>query len=127
MPPVQALGDKDLVDAAPLDWDALLLVEVDLQAVERPGAKGPAQVLRVGQGRGDDLGDLLGRIGGRASGAGLVLQPIGPLGVDVSFWDLKTLAFQAVRPGKVFREVSKGVNPDEPCDVQVSLPGRAKE
>ena len=49
MPPPQALGQEDLVDAAPLDRDALLLVEVGLQAVERPAAEGQAQVLRIGQ------------------------------------------------------------------------------
>jgi hypothetical protein len=45
---MEPLGDEDLVDAAPLDRDALLLVEVVLQAVERPGAEGQAESLRVG-------------------------------------------------------------------------------
>jgi hypothetical protein len=39
-----------------------------LQAIERPAGERQAQALRVGQGRGDDLGTLLDRIGLRASG-----------------------------------------------------------
>jgi hypothetical protein len=71
--PAQALGQEDLVDAAPPDADPLG-VEVVLQAVQRPGGEGQAQLPRVGQGGGQDLGDLLGRVGGRAAGAGHVLQ-----------------------------------------------------
>jgi hypothetical protein len=74
MPPPQALGLQQLVDAAPLDRDPLLLVEVDLQAVERPAAEGQAQGLRVGQRGGKDLGPLIGVIGVRAARAGAVLQ-----------------------------------------------------
>jgi hypothetical protein len=40
MPPPQALGVQPFVDAAALDRDALLLVEVRLQPVERPAAEG---------------------------------------------------------------------------------------
>jgi hypothetical protein len=78
MPPPQALGDQDLVDATPLDRDALLLVEVGLQAVERPGAEGQSQPFRVGQGRGDDRGPLLGGIGRGAPGPPAILQAGGP-------------------------------------------------
>jgi hypothetical protein len=74
MSPLQPLIHEDLADAAPLDRDALLLVEVVSQAVERPAGKGQAQRLRVGERRGDDLGALLGRVGGRAPGPGPVLQ-----------------------------------------------------
>jgi hypothetical protein len=78
MPPPQAFGQEDLVDAAPLDRDALLLVEVGLQAVQRPGAERQAQVLRVGQGGGDDLGALLGRVSRRPPGPRLILQAVEP-------------------------------------------------
>jgi len=79
---MEPLGDEDLIDAAPLDRDVLLLVEVGLQPVEGPRAERQAESLRVGQRRGDDLGDLLGRVGRRASGAGLILQSVRPLGVE---------------------------------------------
>jgi hypothetical protein len=45
-----------------------------LQAVERPAGEGQAQVLRVGQRGGEDLGSLLGGVGVRASGPGAILQ-----------------------------------------------------
>jgi hypothetical protein len=51
-----------------------VLVEVRLEAVERPAAEGQAQGLRVGQGRGEDLGPLLLGIGMRASGTREVFQ-----------------------------------------------------
>jgi hypothetical protein len=74
MTPPQALLQQDLVDAAALDGDALLLVEVGLQAVERPAAEREPQVLRIGQRGGDDLGTLLGGVGRRTSGSGSILQ-----------------------------------------------------
>jgi hypothetical protein len=74
MPPPKALGPQQLVDPAPLDRDPSLLVEVGLQAVERPAAEGQAQGLRVGQGRGEDGGPLVGVIGVRAARAGAALQ-----------------------------------------------------
>ena len=84
MPPLQPLIDEDLADAAPLDRDALPLVEVISQAVERPAAEGQAQALRVGQRRGDDLGALLGRVGGRAPGPGPIFQATEPPVVEAS-------------------------------------------
>jgi hypothetical protein len=81
LPPAQALGDQDLVDTAPLHADPLL-VEVVLEAVERPGRVVQAQGAGVGQRRGQDLGDLLGRVGGRPSGAGHVVQAGDALGVE---------------------------------------------
>jgi hypothetical protein len=53
-----------------------------VQPVERPAPEGQAEVLRVGQCRGEDLGDLLGRVSGGAAGPGHVLQPVGALGVE---------------------------------------------
>ena len=53
-----------------------------MQPVQRPGAERQAQLLRGGQGGGDDLGDLLGGVGGGAATAGHVLEPVGPLGVE---------------------------------------------
>lgn len=38
--------------------------------------------MRAGQGRGEDLGDLLGRVGGRAALAGPVVQAGEALGVE---------------------------------------------
>ena len=75
MAPPQALGLQKLVDPTAFDRDPLLLVEVVLEPVERPGAEGEAQFLRVGQGRGDDLGPLLGGVGRRPAGAGAFLEP----------------------------------------------------
>ena len=77
MAPLQPLVHEDLADAAALDADALLLVEVGAQAVQRPAAEGQAQALRVGQRGGDHFGALLGRIGVRTPGAGPILQPVG--------------------------------------------------
>lgn len=75
LPPAEALLGEDLVDATPLDRQALPLVEVGLQAVERPAAEGQAQDLGVGQRRGDDLGSLLGGVGRRPAGALAFLEP----------------------------------------------------
>jgi hypothetical protein len=82
MPPPQAFGQENLVDAAAFDRNALLLVEVSLQAIERPASKGQPQALGVRQRRGDDLGALLGRVGGRTSGPRLILQALEPLLVE---------------------------------------------
>jgi hypothetical protein len=60
MTPPQTLRREDLVKAAPLDRDASLLVEVSLQAVERPAGQGQTQALGIGQSGGDDFGALLG-------------------------------------------------------------------
>jgi len=61
--PLQPFVEKDFVDAAALDRDALLLVEVGLQSIECPAAEGQVQAFRVGQRRGDDSGALLGGVG----------------------------------------------------------------
>jgi hypothetical protein len=74
VPPPQALAGQQLVDPTPPHRDALLLVEVGLEAVERPGGEGEAQLLRVGEGRGDDGGSLLGPVGGRAARSGPILE-----------------------------------------------------
>jgi hypothetical protein len=74
--PLQPLIDEDLADAAPLDRDAFLLVEVGAQAVQRPAAKGQVQLLRGGQRRGEDFGTLLGGVGVRPAGAGPILQAV---------------------------------------------------
>jgi hypothetical protein len=76
MPPLQPLVDEDLTDAAPLDRDALRLVEVVAQAVRRPAAKGEVQPPRVGQRRGDHFGALLGGVRVRPAGAGPILQAV---------------------------------------------------
>jgi hypothetical protein len=75
MAPPQALGREQLVDAAPLDRDAPLLVEVGLQPVERPAAEGQTEVLGGRQCGGDHLGALLGGVGMGSPGAGTVLEP----------------------------------------------------
>jgi hypothetical protein len=63
MAPLQPLVHEDLADAAPFDGDALLFVEVGLEAIQRPAAERQAQALGIGQGGGDDFGALLGGIG----------------------------------------------------------------
>ncbi len=82
MPPTQALLQEDLVDPAALDRDVLLVVEVGLQAIQRPAAEGQAQALGVGQGSGDDLGPLLGGVGVRPARAGAVVEAAQPLLVE---------------------------------------------
>jgi hypothetical protein len=82
MAPLQPLVHEDLADAAPLDRDGLLLIEVVPQPVERPAAEGQAEALRVGQRRGDDLGALLGGVGVWAPGAGPIPQPVEALLVE---------------------------------------------
>jgi hypothetical protein len=82
VPPLQALGLQQFVDPAPLDRDALLLVEVGLESVECPAAEGQAQPLGIGQRRGDDLGPLLGGVGVRPAGPGPLLQAGEPLVVE---------------------------------------------
>jgi hypothetical protein len=72
--PLQPLVHEDLADAAPLDRDAFLLVEVGAQAVQRPAAEGEVQPLRVGQRRGEHFGALLGGVGVRSAGAGPILE-----------------------------------------------------
>jgi len=78
MTPPQAFGPEDLVDPAALDRDPLPLVEVGLQAVQRPAGEGQAQALRVGQRRGDDLGALPRRVGMRPPGSRSILQAVEP-------------------------------------------------
>ena len=82
MSPPQAFGQEDLVDAAAFDPDALLLIEVGLQAIERPAGEGQPQAPRIAQRRGNHLGALLGRIGRRAPGPRLILQPVEPLVIE---------------------------------------------
>jgi hypothetical protein len=87
MPPLQTLIDEDLADPTPLDTDALLLIEVGAQAVERPAAERQFQALRVGQRGGDHLGPLLGGVGVRATrarqvaeaGEASVVEPMHPV------------------------------------------------
>jgi hypothetical protein len=80
--PAQPFGQEDLVNATPSDGDLLLLVEIGLEPVERPGPKRLAQRLRVGHGRSEYLGNLLRRISNRPPRAGLVEESRGPLGVE---------------------------------------------
>jgi hypothetical protein len=82
MPPLQPLVHEDLANAAALDRDALLLVEVGPQAVQCPAAEGELKALRVGQSRGDNLGTLLGGIGVRAAGAGPIPQALEALLIE---------------------------------------------
>jgi hypothetical protein len=78
MAPLQPLVHEDLADAAPLDRDPLVLIEVVSQSVERPTGEGEIEAFRVGQRGGDDLGPLLGRVGVRAAGPRSILQPRQP-------------------------------------------------
>jgi hypothetical protein len=73
--PAQPLIQQDLVDAAALDGDPLPLIEIRLQAVQRPTAERQSQVVRLGQGRGDDLSSLRGGVGRGAARPRPVLQP----------------------------------------------------
>jgi hypothetical protein len=75
MTPSQTLLQEDLVDPAPLDRDRLLLVEVGLESVECPAGERQAQFLGGGQHGGEDLGALLGGVGVRPTGSGLIAEP----------------------------------------------------
>jgi hypothetical protein len=74
MMPPQAFGQEDLVDPAPLDRDPLLFVEIVPESVQGPAGEGQSQALGIGQGGGDDLGPMVGRVGRRPARAGLVLE-----------------------------------------------------
>jgi hypothetical protein len=126
MPPLQPLVHEDLADAAPLDRDAPLLIEVIAQAVQRPAAEGQPQALRVGQRRGDDLGASLGGVGVRSPGAGPVPQPVEALlveatdpGVDRGPRDAQLLGHQA-GPSPV------GDGQEDPGPLDESGLGRAR-
>ena len=80
--PAQTFGDQDLVDPAALHRDPLPLVEVGGQPVQRPRRKRPIQRLGVGERGGDHGGDLLGRIGRRPAGAGLIREAVKAGGLE---------------------------------------------
>jgi hypothetical protein len=61
--PAQALVAQDLVNPAALHRDALLLIQVGRQPVERPGDERQPERLRFGQRGSDHGGGLLGRVG----------------------------------------------------------------
>lgn len=82
MPPPQAFSQEDLVDAATLDRDAFLLVEVGLKPIQRPAAEGQPQAPGIGQRHGDDLGALLRRVGRWAPSPRLILQAVEPLSME---------------------------------------------
>jgi hypothetical protein len=82
MTPLQPLIDEDLADAAALDRDALLLIEVGPQTVQRPAAEGQAQALGIGQRRGEHFGALPGRVGVRAPGPGPIRQAVEALLIE---------------------------------------------
>jgi hypothetical protein len=75
MTPPQALLQENLINAAALDRDRLLLVEVGLESVKCPAGERQAQFLGIGQGGGEDLGALLGGVGVRPTGSGLIAEP----------------------------------------------------
>jgi hypothetical protein len=82
MAPLQPLVHEDLADAAALHANALVLVEIGTQTVQRPAAEGQAQALRVRQRRGDDLSALLGGVGVRPPGPGPILHPVESLLIE---------------------------------------------
>jgi hypothetical protein len=124
MPPPQALGDQDLVDATPLDRDALVLVEVGLQAVERPGAEGQSQLLRVGQGCGEDRRPLLGGIGRRAPGPPTILQAGEPPLVEAVDPGVDGGAREAQVPGDLAGSSPVGDGQEDPSPLDVAGLGR---
>jgi hypothetical protein len=125
MPPLQPLVHEDLADAAPLDRDALLLIEVVAQAIQRPAAEGLSQALRVGQRRGDDLGALLGGVGVRPArprmivetGQAPVVEAMDP-GVDGGSRDAQV-------PGHLSGASSVGEGQEDPSPLHGSGLGRA--
>jgi hypothetical protein len=120
MAPLQPLVDEELADAAASDADALLLVEVGAQPVQRPAAEGQAQALRGGQGRGDDLGALLGGVGVRTPGPGPIPQAAEPPlveamdpGVDGGPRDAEVL-------GDLTGRSPVGTGQEDPCPLDES-------
>jgi hypothetical protein len=77
-PPLQALGQGDLVAATPLDREAQRLVEVSRESTQRPASDERAQALRIGQRGGDDLGTLLDRVVVRPPGSRSILEAAEP-------------------------------------------------
>jgi hypothetical protein len=127
--PAQALGQEDLVDPAPLDRDALVLVEVGLQPIEGPAAEVEAQVLRVGQRGGDDLGDLLGGVGRRAALAGPVPEPVDPPVVEAAEPEIELIAAQPGLPGDLAGPLASGQSVDDlgPLDQAGLVGARPRE
>lgn len=82
MTPLQPLVHEDLADAAAPHADALVLVEIGTQTVQRPAPEGQGQALRIRQRRGDHLGALLGGVGVRAPGPGPILHPVESLLIE---------------------------------------------
>jgi hypothetical protein len=126
MPPFQPLIDEDLADAAPLDRDALVLVEVISQAVQRPAAEGQAQALRVGQRRGDDLGTLLGGVGVRPAGAGPILEPLESPLVEAADPGIDGGTADAQVAGDLAGSMPVGDGEQEPGALDESGLGRAR-
>jgi hypothetical protein len=127
--PPQALSDQDLVDPAPLDGDAPVLVEVRLQPVERPATEVQPQVLRGGQCGGDDLGHLLGRVGRRAALAGPVAQAGEALVVEAMEPLIELIAAHADTPGDGAGPLARGEAFDDlgPLDQPGLVGARAGE
>jgi hypothetical protein len=125
MSPPQAFGQEDLVDPAAFDWDALLLVEVSLQAIERPASKGQPQALGVRQRRGDDLGALLGRVGRRTSGPGLILQSMEPLFIEAMDPGVDRGPREAQVLGHLAGASPRGDGQEELCSLNEPGLGRA--
>ena len=126
MSPPQALGREQLVDAAPLDRDALLLVEVVPQAIQRPAAEGQAQLLRVGQRRGDDLGALVSGIGVGPARAGPVAQPGEASVVEAMDPGIDRGAGDAEVAGDLGRAPALGDGQEDPSPLDEPGLGRAR-
>lgn len=124
MAPLQPLVHEDLADAAPLDRDALLLVEVGAKAVECPAAEGLAQALRVGQRRGDHLGALLGRVDVRAAGPRTILQSGEALFVEAMDPGVDGGTREAELLGNSARRASVGDGQEDPGPLDGASLGR---
>jgi hypothetical protein len=82
MTPLQTLFQEELIDAAAFDRDPFLFVEVSLEPIECPAAKGQTQTLGIGQGGGDHLSPLLRGVGVRPTRAGAILKAVQSLRVE---------------------------------------------
>jgi hypothetical protein len=91
-----------------------VLVEVGLQPVEGPAAEVEPQALRVGQGGGEDLGDLLGGVSRRPALAGPVAQADEALGVEAMEPLVELVAAEADALGDPAGGLAVGEALDEP-------------
>ena len=111
--PAQALLQQDLIDAAALHRDPLVLGQVGRQPIQRPAGERQLQGRGIGERSGDHGGTHIGRVGGRAARARLVLQSRKPLCVEAADAATHGLGAQPERVGNGGRRFALAGMPDD--------------